>query len=535
MSIQFHNRTVHGVVEQLAAERGSDIFLHYLESEYSYRAINEAANRVAHGLQQLGVTKDDKVAIMMSNRPEFLFSWFGLSKLGAVEVPVNTAHRGELLSYMLNQADCVALIIESDFMAQLKAVLPSLEKLKHIIVLTGDSGEESEGSASGDGRETSYQVLVDNDGGYRETQILYSDPAAIMFTSGTTGPSKGAVVPQNYQLTMAEIIVGMADYTEQDCLYNALPLFHGNAQTLSTMPALISGARMVLAKRFSASRFWDDVRRYRCTEFNYIGGILPILLKAESSPNDADNPLRVLVGAGADRNTFETFEKRFDVKLVEGYGMSEIGTPLNTGMEDRRPGSCGTLNPGYQVKLVDDEGNEVGANTPGELLIRPLKPYSMMLEYYRMPEKTVEAWQDLWFHTGDYLQHDEEGYYYFVDRKKDALRRRGENISSFEVERGVNSHPAVLQSAAVAVKSELGEDEVMVCVALKPGEQLTAEALIEHCSEQMAYFMVPRYIRFMDALPKTPTERVQKYLLREQGVTTDTYDRENPPAQEAAL
>lgn len=534
MSIQFHNRTVHGVVEQLAEERGSDIFLHYRNSEYSYRAINEAANQVARGLQQLGVGKDDKVAIMMSNRPEFLFSWFGLSKLGAVEVPVNTAHRGELLSYMLDQADCVALIIESDFVTQLNAVLPALEKLKHIIVLEGESGEESETDVLPEAETISYRTLADNDGRYREAEVRHSDPAAIMFTSGTTGPSKGAVVPQNYQLTMAEIIIGMADYSGQDCLYNALPLFHGNAQTLSTMPALMSGARMVLAKRFSASRFWDDVRRYRCTEFNYIGGILPILLKAEPAPDDADNPLRVLVGAGADRNTFEAFEKRFDVKLVEGYGMSEIGTPLNTGLDDRRPGSCGTLNPGYQVKLVDDEGNEVGANTPGELLIRPLKPYSMMLEYYRMPEKTVEAWQDLWFHTGDYLQHDEEGYYYFVDRKKDALRRRGENISSFEVERGINSHPAVLQSAAVAVKSELGEDEVMVCVALKPGEQLTAQALVEHCREVMAYFMVPRYIRFMDVLPKTPTERVQKYLLREQGVTADTYDRENPPAQEAA-
>lgn len=533
MSIQFRNRTVHGVVEQLAAERGSDIFLHYRDSEYSYQGINKAANQVARGLQQLGVSKNDKVAIMMSNRPEFLFSWFGLSKLGAVEVPVNTAHRGELLSYMLDQADCVALIIESDFVVQLNAVLPALEKLKHIIVLAGDSGEESETNVLPEAEAISYQTLVDNDGRYRETEVRHCDPAAIMFTSGTTGPSKGAVVPQNYQLTMAEIVIGMGDYSERDCLYNALPLFHGNAQTLSTMPALMSGARMVLAKRFSASRFWDDVRHYRCTEFNYIGGILPILLKAEPRPDDADNPLRVLVGAGADRNTFEAFERRFNVKLVEGYGMSEIGTPLNTGLTERRPGSCGTLNPGYQIKLVDDEGNEVGANTPGELLIRPLKPYSMMLEYYRMPEKTVEAWQDLWFHTGDYLQHDEEGYYYFVDRKKDALRRRGENISSFEVERGVNSHPAVLQSAAVAVKSELGEDEVMICVALKPGARLSAPELIKHCNERMAYFMVPRFIRFMEMLPKTPTERVQKYRLREQGVTADTYDRENPPTQEA--
>ncbi len=530
MSIEFNNRTVHGVVEQLADARGGDIFLYYQDLEYSYRAINESANQMACGMQQLGIAANDKVAIMMSNRPEFLFSWFGLSKLGAVEVPVNTAHRGELLSYMLDKADCVALIIETDFVEQLRAVLPSLKKLKHIIVLASEN--EALSGSPGDS-EISYRALSDNNGGYQAADVHYSDPVAIMFTSGTTGPSKGAVVPQNYQLALAEIIIGMAEYTEQDCLYNALPLFHGNAQTLSTMPALMSGARMVLAKRFSASGFWSDVRRHRCTEFNYIGSILPILLKADPQPDDADNPLRLMVGAGANRETFESFERRFNVKLVESYGMSEIGAPLSNSLNDRVPGSCGKLNSGYQIKLVNDEGKEVGPNTPGELLIRPLLPYAMMLEYYQMPEKTIEAWQDLWFHTGDYLQYDANGDYYFVDRKKDALRRRGENISSFEVEQGVNSHPAVFQSAAVAVKSELGEDEVMVCVTLKPDQKLSAQELIEHCSECMAYFMVPRFIRFMNTLPKTPTERVQKYLLREQGVTDDTYDRESSPIQEA--
>lgn len=529
MTIQFKNRTVHGVVEALAASRGAETFLYYQDQNYSYASINDAANKVATGLQQLGVVKGDKVAIMMSNRPEFLFSWFGVSKLGAVEVPINIAHRGELLAYMLDKADCVALIIEAEYVEQLRAVLPQLNSLRHIVILSEAPVTEL------DGRELDYQSVTANSGEYREAQVIFSDPAAIMFTSGTTGPSKGAVVPQNYQLSLAEMIINMAQYSEADCLYNALPLFHGNAQTLSTMPALISGARMVLAKRFSASGFWDDVRRYHCTEFNYIGGILPILLKAEPKAEDADNPLRVMIGAGANRETFTAFEQRFNVKLVESYGMSEIGAPLGNELGDRKPGSCGTLNPDYQIRLIDDRGNEVGTNTPGELLIRPLKPYSMMLEYYRMPEKTVEAWQDLWFHTGDYLQRDEQGYYYFVDRKKDALRRRGENISSFEVEQGVNSHPAVLESAAVAVKSALGEDEVMICVALKPNQQLTAQSLIEHCQERMAYFMVPRFVRFMPTLPKTPTERVQKYLLREQGVTPDTFDREKTDQREAVL
>lgn len=518
MAITFNNRTVHGVIEQLAAERGDRNFLTYEGQKFTYAEMNEAASNIAAGLQKLGVKKNDKVAIMMSNRPEFLFTWFGLSKLGAVEVPVNTAHKGALLSYMITMSDSVVLLLETSFAEQIKDILPDLAKLRHIIIL----GDE----VTLDDRAIPYSDISDNDGVYEPCVVLPSDPCAMMFTSGTTGPSKGALVPHNYQLAMAEIICGMAEYGAADCLYNALPLFHGNAQTLSTMPALISGASMVLAKRFSASRFWDDIRRYNCTEFNYIGGILAILLKAEPQGNDGDNPIRVMVGAGANKEIFTAFEDRFNVQLVEGYGMSEIGTPLNTSPGDRRPGSCGTLNPGYQIKLVDDEGCAVGIDTPGELLIRPLNDHSMMLEYYNMPEKTVEAWQNLWFHTGDYLQKDSDDYYYFVDRKKDALRRRGENISSFEVEQGVNAHAAVLESAAVAVKSELGEDEVMICVALKAGQKLTAIELISHCEKQMAYFMVPRFVRFMDHLPKTPTERVQKFRLRDEGVTRDTFDRE---------
>ncbi|WP_321393729.1 AMP-binding protein [Emcibacter sp.] len=523
MDIKFENRTVHGVIEQLSRERGEDTFLFFEEESWTYGEINAAANRVAAGLAGLGLGRNDKVAIMMTNRPEFLFSWFGLCKLGAVEVPVNTAHKGQLLSYMINQSDCEAIILEACFAERLHPVLGDLETVKHIIVLDGPVNDLG-------GQVHDYGRLMDNDGTFEAPIVRPSDPCAMMFTSGTTGPSKGAVVPHNYQLVMAEIICGMGEYTAEDRLYNALPLFHGNAQTLSTMPALISGASMVLKNRFSASSFWDDVRKYGCTEFNYIGGILAILLKAEPGPDDADNPLRVLVGAGANKQVFEEFERRFDVKLVEGYGMSEIGAPLNTSIRDRRPGSCGTVNPGYQVKLVDDDGHEVRPNEPGELLIRPLNSHAMMLEYYRMPEKTVEAWQDLWFHTGDYLQRDEDGYYYFVDRKKDALRRRGENISSFEVERTINSHEKVLESAAIAARSELGEDEVMVCVVLRPGESLTAAELISFCEDQMAYFMVPRYVRFMDSLPKTPTERVQKFRLRDEGVTADTFDREQGDA-----
>jgi len=332
-------------------------------------------------------------------------------------------------------------------------------------------------------------------------------------------------MPQRFPLLVGEIIARVVKYTPDDVLYNALPLFHGNAQFLSTIPALLAGAQVVLARKFSVSRFWDEVRQFGCTEFNYIGGIIPMLMKAEPSPRDRDHPVRVMMGAGAPRELFRKFEQRFGVRLIEGYGMSEIGIPLITLDPATPPGSCGAPHPWYDVLLVDEAGGEVPDDTPGELLVRPRGLSGMMLEYYGMPERTVEAWRDLWFHTGDYLKRDASGNFWFVDRKKDALRRRGENISSWEVEQVINAHPDVLESAAIGVPADVGEDEVMVCVAPKPGRVLDPAQLTSFCAERMAPFMVPRYVRIMSVLPKTPTERVQKFELRGQGVTADTWDR----------
>ncbi len=519
----FHERVIHRVLKSKVKQYGNREFFRYKDQIFGYEDFDRESDKVAAGLQSLGIAKGDKVAIDMKNRAEYLFLWFGLSKLGAIEVPINTAHRGDLLTYMIDKADCRLAVVEAVYLDRVGPVLKNLPKLERVLVLNDEAGEML---PILDKPALDYRKVIDNSGKFDEAEVLWHDPFIIMFTSGTTGPSKGSFMPHNYALHMAEILCNALEYTEADRLYNALPLFHGNAQLLSTMPALMSGAKMVLAERFSASRFWDDIRNYDCTEFNYIGGILPILLKADPLPDDAENPLKKMMGAGAPMNLFNTIEDRFGITLIEGYGMSEIGLPLMNTLKERKPGTCGKPWPDYEVKLVDDAGKQVRPNTPGELLMRPKLPYSMLLEYYNMPDKTVDAWRDLWFHTGDYLTCDEDGYFHFVDRKKDALRRRGENISSYEVEKVVNFHPLVLESAAVAVKSEMGEDEVMVCLTLKAGKELTPAALIAFCEEHMAYFMIPRYLRFMGNMPKTPTQRIQKYLLRQEGVTQDTWDRE---------
>lgn len=517
-----YDRVIHVVLERQAEKYGNRTFFYSREKEFGYEDFNRISSQVACGMQDIGVVKGDKVAIILPNCPEYPFLWFGLSRLGAVEVPLNNAHKGEILKYMLTQSDARMLVMDSQYFDRVQPVLGDVSGIETVVVL--DS--MGKGALDLDKPVIDWDKIVDNNGQYKPVEVKWSDPYGIMFTSGTTGPSKGALMPHNYALFMGEICIEAVEYNEEDCLYNALPFFHGNAQVLSFMPALMSGARTVLAERFSASRFWEEVKRYRCTEFNYIGGIVPILYKADPKPDDADNPLKKMMGAAAPKDFFEAFEKRFGVRLVEAYGMNEIGLPLMTNLRDRKPGSCGKPLAEYLVKVVDENDMEVGPNTAGEMLVRPLKPYCMQLEYYNMPEKTVESWRDLWFHTGDGVCFDEDGHFFFVDRMKDALRRRGENISSYEVEKVINNHPAVLESAAIAVKADVGEDEVMVCLTLKPGQKLTPTDLMVHCEGQMAYFMMPRYIRIMDRLPKTPTERIKKAQLREEGVTQDTWDRD---------
>jgi len=515
-------RVIHDLLEKQGEKYGNRPFLLFKDKNYSFRELNEMAGKLAAGLQQLGIRKGDKVGIIMENCPEFLFLVFGLCKLGAVEVPINTAHKGDLLAYMLNKTDSRLIITESKFLDRINPVLSRLPTVERVVVMetTRERLPRLERPVIG------FDSLIDNDGVYKIENVLWSDPFVIMFTSGTTGPSKGSLLPHNYALFIADVLLECCEFKEEDCFYNFLPLFHAHAQYIITLSALMCGAKMVLGERFSASNFWDDVRRYGCTEASYLGAILPILYKAEPKPDERENPLRVMIGGGAPRDILEPFEKRFGVTLIEGYGLSEVGLPIMNTVRRRKLGSMGRPSRGFQVRLVDDNGLEVGPNVVGEFLVRNDHPYSLHLEYYNDAEKTVEAWRDLWFHTGDYGYYDDEGYYYFVDRKKDYLRRRGENISSYEVEKVVNSHPAVLESAAIGVESELGEDEVVICVTLKEGQTLNPEELIRYCEPLMAYFMIPRYVRIMQEMPKTPTHRIEKYKLREEGITSDTWDRE---------
>jgi crotonobetaine/carnitine-CoA ligase len=313
-------------------------------------------------------------------------------------------------------------------------------------------------------------------------------------------------------------------YTAEDTLYTCLPLYHGNAQNLTTMPALLANGRLALGKRFSASHFWNDIRRYGATVFNFVGTMIPILYKQEPTGNDLDNPVRLARGGNIPPKIWKEFENRFGLTLVETYGTTEGGSMWN-----RPGGKVGSIGkPPYfnEARIVDEADQALPSGKIGELIIRPKDPEEKWVEYYKEPEATHEKIRGGWFRTGDLAYQDEEGWFFFVGRKKDAIRRRGENISASEVELVIMSHPKVLECACFGVPSELGEDDVMVCIVLRPGMNLTHEEVIAFCEERMAYFMVPRYIEFIESLPKTPTERIEKYKLKATRPNENTWDRD---------
>jgi crotonobetaine/carnitine-CoA ligase len=316
------------------------------------------------------------------------------------------------------------------------------------------------------------------------------------------------------------------DYTSDDRLYTAFPLFHNNAKYTSVCAALEAGGSLVMDRKFSVSQFWDTMRAKGVTAINYMGALLMMLYKQPERPDDADNPVRIAFGAPCPVEIWEDFERRFDMKLVEVYGMTECPMACENRLDDRRIGSAGKSSMTYEVMIADEHDNPCPPNVPGEILVRPKRAWALFTEYYKRPEDTVEAWRNLWFHTGDRGRMDEDGFVYFIDRMKDCIRRRGENISSWEIESTVNTHPAVLECAAYGVPSELTESEVVIAVVLKPGMTVSPEELLDFCQGKMAHFAVPRYVRFMEALPKNHAERVQKFELRGQGVTEDMWDRE---------
>jgi crotonobetaine/carnitine-CoA ligase len=508
------------ILRQRAITHRSEVFLKFHEGELSYGEVDSMADRVAGGLAAQGIGSGQHVAVMLPNCADFLFTIFALSRLGAVAVPVNIAHQGGLLGHVLASSDSSTLIVDAAYADRVTPLADRLPGLGRVIV----RGELDRPV----GKPTlPFSELLAHGAEPVRRAVAFSDLQAIMYTSGTTGPSKGAMCSHALALTCA---IDSLDYLDRwaKTIYCPLPLFHAAGLWDGVFSAMLGGGAIAVTDRFHASRFWDDVRAFGAEVCMSVFSMIPILLNKPETPRDKDNPL-VTFYMGKSILDAPLLE-RFGVRSVETYTSTEAGIVTGSPYGEWRLGSCGTPNERrFKVGVVDEQDRLLGPGEPGELVVRPKQPFVITTGYYGAPEATAEAFRNLWYHTGDRGYRDEDGYYFFLDRMKDAIRRRGENISAFDVECEVNLHPDVVECAATGVPSKLEDEDVKLTVVLRPGTALEPEELVAFCEDRLPRFMVPRYVEFVDALPRTPTDKVAKYKLKEQGdhgLTESTWDRE---------
>ena len=484
---------------------------------WSFRGAAEIAGRTAGALQVAGVQPGERVAILCSNRPELMRVFLGCAWLGAIAVPINTAVKGPQLRYALANSGARLLVIEEALAAVLKHC--PLDGLP--LDLIWCVGDPRAVHAAGRMLEAfpSHAALTP------PRDVKPSETLAILYTSGTTGPSKGVCCPHAQFYWWGTYSSRFLALREGDVLCTTLPLFHTNA--LNTFfQALVAGAKLVVEPRFSASGFWPAMVRARADVTYLLGAMVPILLSQPPSDHERKHGVRVALAPGVPAGLTAEFKRRTRVDLIDGYGSTETNFVIGDGVADQRPGKMGRLAPGFHARVVDEEDNPLPLEVAGELVLRADEPFAFATGYFAMPDKTVEAWRNLWFHTGDRVVMDADGYFTFVDRLKDAIRRRGENISSFEVEQVVAGHAAVGAVAVFPVQSELAEDEVMAAIVLKPECTVTPEELLGYCEPRLPYYALPRYLDFVDALPTTENGKVRKSELRARGITSTTWDRE---------
>jgi carnitine-CoA ligase len=502
--------TIDGLLAERARSQGDRVFLRFASGDLTYAEIDDAASRLAGGLASVAVGRGDVVPVLLPNSPEFVITWLALCRLGAVACLVNTAFTGPALARTLASSGAKVVVEHASVSADVGAAAAGLRAWP--IRIGAERWREL----------AAAEPVTPGRSAHRA-----SDPAMVLFTSGTTGVSKGCVLSHRYTLRQAELMCEHLRFRPDDVFYCPYPLFHIDATVLTVGPALVLGATAAIGERFSVSGFWPEVRRFGATVFDFMGATLTMLHKAPRRGDDADNSVRLAWGVPVPDEIAADVEARFGLQLVELYGSTDVGVPMYHPLDvPRRPGSCGTVIDAYDSRLADADGFEVPVGEVGELLVRAREPSMMADGYLGMPDATLASRRDLWFHTGDLLRRDADGFHTFIGRRTDTIRRRGENISAFEVEEVVKLHPDVLDAAAFGVPSELTEEDVMVAVVARPGALVDPATLVAFCAERAARHMVPRYVDVVDDLPRTPTEKVRKEMLRERGVTPTTFDVE---------
>lgn len=505
------------IVHELLHEGPSDeLLLTFTETGRTWTRCEllERAERCANALAELGVAPGDRVAVMLPNRIEYIDLIFGCSLLGAVVVHLHTAAKGQILerALRLTAPRCAFALAEDAGRFEDVVRDPTLR------VVAIEGFEELAGAAAARAATTAP---------------TWREPACIYSSSGTTGPAKGVTLPHRAIFEMANTSQTVMGFRPDDVAYTVTPLYHANAFVFMFMAAALAGARTVLADRFRLSQFWADVERFEGTASSLVGTAATLLLKQQGD-DEFRGPAMRLIAAIPRPRAWREFEERFGVPLTEFYGSTEANLPLGIPLGERQPATCGRVLDGWECAIVDDGDQEVPIGTTGQLLVRPVRPGSVSTGYWGEPEKTVELWQGLWIRTGDLMRRDEDGWFYYVDRLKDAIRVSGENVASADVEAAVAAFDGVVEAAAFGVPSELGEQDIMVGVIVRAGVELNWDALRAHCLDRLPYYATPRYFEAFPSFPRTPTERVRKAELRERGVVATTVDLGRPRRTQVA-
>lgn len=506
------DRTLATMLTRQAARYGDRPLLIAGRTRWTYAETAAVAAASAQTLVEAGIVPGDRVAILTSNRAEFLEAYLGCAWLGAIAVPINPALRGVQLEHIFRNSAPRILIAEDIYLANLgslrdRDVLPPA-------LWTVDSAGLSRGAGSA-AADAARSMPAPKPG----------DTVAILYTSGTTGPSKGVCCPQAQLFWWGIYSARNLGICDGDVLMTTLPIFHTNALN-AFHQALLNGCSYVLEPKFSASGYWKTARHHGATVGYLLGAMAAMLLAQPETPDDRNHSIRVSLGGGVPGHLHEPFRRRFNVPLLDGYASTETNFVVATPVPADHPGSMGYLIDGAEAQIVDADDTPLPEGEAGELVLRSREPFAFATGYFNMPEKTVEAWRNLWFHTGDRVVRDANGLYRFIDRMKDAIRRRGENVSSWEVENVLHAHPSVSACAVYPVPSELGEDDVAVAVLLKPDASLQPLDIVQYCEGKMAYFAVPRYVRFVREMPMTENGKIRKVSLRDAGITADMWDRD---------
>ena len=518
--------TVNDVVRRAAREHGDRQFLDVQGDTYSFADIQRESCRLANGLATLGVVKGQTVVTLLDNNADAVLLWFALNKLGAISVPVNTALKGDFLRHQIADATAELVIAEAEYVERIALVQEQLPGLKHIV-------HRGAAPAADFGGKTllGLEALRSDDASDPQVEVLPSDLTMLIYTGGTTGPSKGCMISHNNACNEARQIIEAHGRTPDSVTWTPLPLFHLNATVTTILCNLMIGARSVIYPRFSVSGFWADIERSGANEANLLASMGPLL--ADAPDNEAMKrcygQLDKVYSAPFPPELQVRWRERFGVRHTvggAGFGLTEcaIVSMLPFGQPDK-PNCAGRRCDSFDIRVVDEHDVELPYGTPGELIVRPLKPHVMFEGYWNRPADTLKVMRNMWFHTGDIGKMDEDGFFFFLDRKKDYMRRGAENISGFEMERSFLAHPQIEEVAVHAVFSELSEDEVKVTAVLREGSTLSEEELCRWAIERVPYYAVPRYIEFRNELPRSPVGRILKYRLRDEGVTDSTWDR----------